>query len=104
MTTKEIMAMSVDDLIADAIARKDKSAILWLQKETKRKDVRKKDDQEIEVAHSVTSLKFDYAKKFLDYVPQDKSKNYAEARRRAQEKKRKELDEKLTAALEAIGE
>lgn len=32
-TTKEIMAMSLDDLIADAVARKDKDALLWLQKE-----------------------------------------------------------------------
>lgn len=104
MTTKEIMAMSVDDLIADAVARKDKSAIHWIQKEMNRKDIRKKDDKEIEVAHSLTTLKFDYAKKFLGYTPTDKVKNYAEQRRRAQEKKKRELEEKFAAALKAIEE
>lgn len=102
MTTKEIMAMSIDDLIADAVARKDKKALLWIQQESARKDTRKKDDQEIEVAHSITTLKFDYAKKFLGYTPKDKVKNYAELRRRAQEKKKRELDEKFAAALRAI--
>jgi len=102
MTTKEIMAMSIDDLIADAVARKDKKALLWIQQESARKDIRKRDDQEIEVAHSITTLKFDYAKKFLGYTPKDKVKNYAELRRRAQEKKRRELDEKFAAALQAI--
>jgi len=102
MTTKEILAMSIDDLIADAVARKDKKALLWIQQESARKDIRKRDDQEIEVAHSITTLKFDYAKKFLGYTPKDKVKNYAELRRRAQEKKKRELDEKFAAALKAI--
>ena len=103
MTTKEIMAMSIDDLIEDAVARKDKEALLWIQQESSKKDIRRKDDQEIEVAHSITTLKFDYAKKFLGYTPKDKVKNYAEMRRRAQEKKRKALEEKFAAALAAIG-
>ena len=102
MTTKEIMAMSIDNLIADAVARKDKEALLWIQQESSKKDIRKKDDQEIEVAHSITTLKFDYAKRFLGYTPKDKVKNYAEMRRRAQEKKRKALEEKFAAALAAI--
>lgn len=104
MTTQEIMSMSVDDLIADAVSRKDKEAILWIQQEMDRKDIRNKDGQEIEVAHSLTTLKFDYAKKFLGYAPKDKVKNYAELRRKAQEKKKKELAEKFAAALAAIGE
>lgn len=95
--------MSLDDLIADAVARKDKSAIKWLQTETARKDIRKKDDKEIEVAHSITSLKFDYAKKFLGYEPKDKVRNYADIRRRNQEKKQRELEDKFAAALNAIG-
>lgn len=102
MTTKEIMAMSIDDLIADAVERKDRSALLWIQKESAKKDLRKKGDEEIEVAHSITTLKFDYAKKFLGYTPKDKVKNYAELRRRAREKKQKELDEKFANALKAI--
>lgn len=104
MTTKEIMAMSLDDLIADAVARKDKSAIHWIQKEMGRKDIRKKDNKEVEVAHSLTTLKFDYAKKFLGYTPKDKVKNYAELRKRAQDKKRQELNDKFAAALQAIGD
>lgn len=103
MTTKEIMAMSLDDLIADAIARKDKSAIQWLQKETARKDIRKRDGKEVEVSHSIISLKFDYAKKFLGYEPKDKVRNYADVRRRNQEKKQRELEDKFAAALDAIG-
>lgn len=102
MTTKDIMAMSIDDLIADAVARKDKAALLWIQKESNRKDTRTKDGEEIEVAHSITTLKFDYAKKFLGYTPKDKVKNYAELRRRAQEKKKRELEDKFAAALQAI--
>lgn len=62
-TTKEIMAMSLDDLIADAVARKDKDALLWLQKERNKKHTRKKDGKE--VPHSLTTMKFDYAKKYL---------------------------------------
>lgn len=102
MTTKDIMTMSLDDLIADAVARKDKQAILWIQKEAYKKDKRKKDDKEIEVAHSLTTLKFDYAKKYWGYTPKDKTKNYEELRRRAQEKKRKELEDKFAAALAAL--
>lgn len=62
-TTKEIMAMSLDDLIADAVARKDKDALLWLQKKRNKKHTRKKDGKE--VPHSLTIMKFDYAKKYL---------------------------------------
>ena len=102
MTTKEIMAMSIDDLIADAVTRKDKSALLWIQKEMKKKDIRKKGDKEIEVVHSITTLKFDYAKKYLGYVAKDKVKNYEDLRRRAQEKKKKELEDKFAQALQAI--
>lgn len=102
MTTQEIMKMSIDDLIADAVERKDKAALLWIQKEMSKKDIRNKDGKEIEVAHSITTLKFDYAKKFLGYTPMDKTRNYAELRRRAQEKKKRELDEKFAAALSAI--
>ncbi len=102
MTTKEIMALTLDDLINDAVKRKDKQALLWLQKERNKKDVRKKDGIEIEVEHSLTTLKFDYAKKYLGYVPADKIKNYAEQRRRAKEKKNQEIADKFAEALKLI--
>ena len=104
MTTKEIMAMSIDDLIADAVKRKDKEALLWIQQEAHKKDIRKKDGKDIEVSHSIISLKFDYAKKFLGYSPKDKVKNYEELRKRSQEKKKRALDAKFAKALEAIGD
>lgn len=104
MTTKEIMAMSIDDLIADAVSRKDKNALLWIQKEANRKDIRKKDGKDVEVAHSIISLKFDYAKKYLGYAPKDKVKNYDALRKRNQEKKKRALDAKFAEALEAIGD
>ena len=103
MTTQEIMAMTVDDLIADAVSRKDKSAILWIQKEISKKDIRKRGDKEVEVSHSITTLEFDYAKKYWGYTPKDKSKNYEELRRRAQKKKKRELEDKFAQALQAIG-
>lgn len=99
-TTKEIMAMSLDDLIADAVARKDKDALLWLQKERNKKHTRKKDGKE--VPHSLTTMKFDYAKKYLGYTPTDKVKNYAEMRRKAREKKNREIEDKFTEALKLI--
>lgn len=104
MTTQEIMKMSLDDLIVDAVARKDKKALTWIQKEVAKKDIRKKGDEEIEVAHSLTTLKFDYAKMFWGYTPKDKNKNYAELRRRAQEKKKRELEDKFAQAFAALEE
>lgn len=99
--SEEYKNAKLDDLIGDAVARKDKKALEWLKVESGKKDNRTRNGVNIKVSKNINAIRADYAKKFLNYKP--KSKQSAEAlRKRKQEKAeqaRLELFEKAFAEL-----
>lgn len=99
--SEEYKNAKLDDLVADAVARKDKKALEWLKAESAKKDNRTRNGVNIKVSKNINAIRADYAKKFLNYKP--KSKQSAEAlRKRKQEKAeqaRLELFEKAFAEL-----
>ena len=99
--SEEYKNAKLDDLIGDAVARKDKKALEWLKAESGKKDNRTRNGVNIKVSKNINAIRADYAKKFLNYKP--KSKQSAEAlRKRKQEKAeqaRLELFEKAFAEL-----
>ena len=83
--SEEFKKATLEDLVLDAVARKDEKAFAWLKAESGKKDKRTRNGVNIEVSKNITSIRADYAKKFLGYKP--KSKQSAEAlRKRKQEK------------------
>ena len=94
--------LTLDDLIADAVERKDMAALEWLEKEANTtKERTKQDGTKYEVKKGIVEIRAAYIKKFLGYEPKGKASNAA-AKKRAKEKKQKELNDKFKAAREAI--
>lgn len=103
LTNSDILKkLTIDDLIADAVERADDAALDWLEKESNTmKERTKQDGTKYEVKKGIVEIRAAYIKKFLDYKPKGKASTEA-AKKRAREKKQKELDEKFRAAREAI--
>ena len=77
------------DLVADAVARKDKDALDWLNEESAKKENRTRKGVTSKVSKNIAAIRAAYAKKFLNYKPN--SKRAAEtARKRKQEKAEQE--------------
>ena len=89
---EEIRKLTLKDLIADAVERKDKDALQWLKEESAKKVERKREDGTIyEVDKSIVSIRAEYIKKFLDYKPASMlSKEMAKARKREKREKERE--------------
>lgn len=89
---EEIRKLTLKDLIADAVERKDKDALKWLQEESAKKVERKREDGTVyEVDKSIVSIRAEYIKKFLDYKPVSTlSKEMAKARKREKREKERE--------------
>lgn len=87
--SEEYKKATLQDLVGDALARKDKDALEWLQTESAKKDQRihKHQDQvkKIAVSHSIARIRADYARKFLHYKP-NRDESAERARKRKQEK------------------
>lgn len=87
--SEDYKSAKLEDLVADAVARKDKKALEWLKAESGKKVDRTRNGVNIKVNKNIAAIRADYAKKFLGYKP--KSKMSAEAlRKRKQEKKEQE--------------
>ena len=99
---EEIRKLTLKDLIADAVERKDKDALKWLQEESAKKVERKREDGTVyEVDKSIVSIRAEYIKKFLDYKPASTlSKEMAKARKR--EKREKEREDMFRTAFEEL--
>ena len=85
----EYQKAKLNDLVCDAIARKDKKAFDWLNAESAKKDDRVRKGVKIRVQRNIAAIRAEYAKKFLGY--KTNSKRAAEAaRKRKQEKAEQE--------------
>lgn len=104
MATQELNKLTLEDLIKDALARKDKDALEWLKKEAnKMKSRTKEGGGTYEVRKSIVEIRPAYLKKFLGY----QSKSEA-AKQRAKEAKKakaqKKIDDAFDAAFAALDE
>lgn len=96
--------LTIDDLINDALERKDVKALKWLQEEANSTKERTRDDgTKYEVRKSIVEIRAAYVKDILGY----KSKSEAakeRARQAKKEKSQKLLDDKFAAAFALLGE
>jgi len=97
ITTAELNKLTLDDLIADAVARKDRKALEWLQREANKMKTRTKDDgTTYEVRKSIVEIRPAYLKEFLKY----QSKSEA-AKEKAKAQKKAKAQQKINDAFEA---
>lgn len=95
--TAELNKLTLDDLIKDAVARKDKEALEWLKVEANSMKTRTKEDKTTyEVRKSIVEIRPAYLKKFLGY----QSKSEA-AKQRAKDAKKAKAQKKIDDAFAA---
>ena len=101
--SKEFKNATLEVLVGDAIARKNKEALEWLKHESsvKVKRKRKGSDTEFEVNQTITKIRAEYAKRFLDYNP-DKKKDNELARQRKKEEEEKARQDFFAKAFEQL--
>lgn len=99
----ELNKLTLEDLIADAVERKDVAALEWLQTEANSMKQRTRDDgTKYEVRKSIVEIRPAYLKQFLGYTSKSEvSKQKARAAKK--EKAQKALDDKFAAAFAQIG-
>ena len=95
--------MKLPDLIADAVARKDKKALEWLKIESGKKDDRTRNGVNVKVNRNIAKIRADYARKFLDYKPKS-AKSAEQARKRKQEKAEQARLDMFEKAFAELGE
>jgi len=92
ITNQELIRkLTLQDLIDDAIERKDKNALRWLEDEAFKQVTRKKKDSDetVEVTNPIITIRAAYLRKFLGYEPQPNkpyNKEAAKAKRIADRK------------------
>ena len=100
--SEEYKKATLEDLIGDAVARKNREALEWLKSESGKMDNRTRKGINIKVKRNTAKIRADYAKKYLGYKP-NKDKAAEQARKRKQEKaeqERLEMFEKAFAELD----
>ncbi len=99
IATAELNKLTLDDLIADAVARKDRAALKWLQEQANEMKTRKKEDgSTYEVRKSIVEIRPAYLKDFLKY--QSKSEAAKEKAKEAKKAKaQKKIDDAFAAAF-----
>ena len=101
MDTESYRKTTLEDLVNDAVERKDVEALKWLQKESNKKVDRLKDGVVMKVNKGVPAIRAEYAKKFLGYKP-SKSKAAEKARQAKKEKAEKKRQDMFAKAFENI--
>ena len=87
--SEEYKNATLEQLIGDAIARKDKEGLAFLKEQsTKMVNRRLKDGTTIKAQNNIASIRAQYAEKILKYKP-DTKKASAKARKAKQEKEQK---------------
>lgn len=85
-----IKKITLDNLIDDAVERKDSKALDWLEKEANTKKTRTKaDGTKYEVNKSIVEIRPLYLKKFLGYEPKGRGSSDAAKARKKQEAQKK---------------
>ncbi len=98
-----IKKLTLDDLIADAVERKDLEALDWLEKEANTLKKRTKPDgSTYEVKKSIVEIRPVYLKEFLSYKPKG-SGSSAAAKERKKKEQQKALDKKFADARALLG-
>ena len=101
--TKEYKKATLNELVDDALARKDRKALKWLDIESAKKEERNRKNGTISVKQSISKIRSEYAKQFLNYKPN--TPTFAEqARKRKQEKAEQERLELFKKAFDELGE
>lgn len=92
--------LTLDDLIKDAVERKDKEALEFL-KENSAKEITRKNKQgkKITVNQPITAYRMEYLKQFCGY-----KNSTARQAEKTKQRKAKELADKFAAAFAAIEE
>lgn len=93
-----IRKLTLENLIDDAVERNDKEALRWLEDETFKMVKRKKKDSDetIEADNPIISIRAEYLRKFLGYVP---APNKAYDREKEKAKRDAEKRAKFAAAF-----
>lgn len=101
--TAELNKLKLEDLIADAVERKDVAALEWLRNEANSmKERTREDGTKYEVRKSIVEIRPAYLKEFLGYTSKSEaSKQKAKAAKKA--KAQQALDDKFAAAFAALG-
>lgn len=104
IATAELNKLTLENLIEDAVARKDVAALEWLKKEANEMKTRTKEDgTKYEVRKSIVEIRPAYLKKFLGYQSKSEAaKERAKAQKKA--KAQQKIDDAFAAAFAAIGE
>ena len=100
---EEYKKATLNDLVGDALARKDKKALKWLETESAKKEERNRKKGTITVKRSISKIRAEYAKQFLNYKP-NAPKSAEQARKRKQEKAEQERLELFKKAFDELGE
>ena len=96
ITTAELNKLTLDNLIQDAVARKDVEALNWLKVQANEMKTRTREDgTKYEVRKSIVEIRPAYLKNFLGY----QSKSDA-AKERAKAQKKAKAQEKIDKAFE----
>lgn len=102
--TAEVNKLTLDELIGDAVARKDKKALQWLKEQANEMKTRKKEDgSTYQVRKSIVEIRPAYLRDFLKY----QSKSEAAKQRAKDAKKAKaqqKIDDAFAAAFAELGE
>ena len=100
---EEYKKATLEDLVMDAVARKDKKALEWLDTESAKKEERNRKKGTITVKRSISKIRAEYAKQFLNYKP-NAPKSSEQARKRKQEKAEQARIDLFKKAFEELGE
>lgn len=103
ITSKEaIRKLTLKELVADAVERKDIEALRFLEDESSKKETKTKEDgTTYEASINIIKIRTEYLKKFLGYVPQSElSKDAKRAQQKA--KREKEKSDMFANAFKAL--
>ena len=99
----EYKKATLEMLVGDAVARKNKKALEWLKTESGKKDDRTRNGVNIKVNRNIAKIRADYAKKYLGYKPKS-TQSAEQARKRKQEKAEQARQDLFAQAFDALGE
>lgn len=104
ITQPGLNKLNLDNLIEDAVARKDADALRWLKEQANEMKTRKREDgTSYKVRKSIVEIRPAYLKTFLNYVSKSEiAKQKAKEAKKA--KAQKALDDKFEAAFAEIGQ
>ena len=97
-----IRKLTLDDLIDDAVERGDMDALRFLEDESGKKITKTKEDgTTYEINNPIISIRAEYLKKYLGYVPQSK-KNAEEKKNADKAKREKARADKFAEAFKKL--